>query len=133
MVLDGALGDEELSGDLSVCGSFRGKARNLLLLRSELVERIHGPFAGALAGRQQLPFGAARERLGAHTSEHVEGGAQMLSGVETAAFASQPLHVKKVGPGAAEAPTGVAAPPASTRRRSRAATNRSRDACGHRR
>ena len=47
-----------------VCPS-RGKAGDLRLLRRELVERVHGPFAGALARGQQLAFGAARERLGA--------------------------------------------------------------------
>lgn len=107
MVLDGALGDEELSGDLSVRGSLRGEARDLLLLGSELVDRIHGPFAGALAGRQQLPFGAGSERFCAHASEHLSGGAQMLSGVETAALASQPLPVKEVGSGKLKPHTGT--------------------------
>jgi hypothetical protein len=51
---DGALGDEELSGDLSVCASVRGNPRDLFLLWSELVERIRGALAGLLAGGQQL-------------------------------------------------------------------------------
>jgi hypothetical protein len=50
VVLDGALGDQELGGDLSVCGSLRGKPRDLLLLWSELVERIR-----AVRLRARLP------------------------------------------------------------------------------
>jgi hypothetical protein len=48
VVLDGAWTDEQLSGDFSIGVSVRRKARDLLLLRSELVERIHSPLAGAL-------------------------------------------------------------------------------------
>jgi hypothetical protein len=107
MVLDGAWADEQLTGDFSVRGSLRGKARDLLLLRRELIARVHGPFAGALAGRQQLAFGAARECLGAHACERLMRGAQMVSGVEAAPFASQPLPVKKVSPGELEPNPGT--------------------------
>jgi uncharacterized protein (DUF2236 family) len=68
VVLDGTLGDEELSRDLSVRHSVRGKARDPLLLRGELVERIHGPLAGALAGIQQTgptPPAPYHPRMGA--------------------------------------------------------------------
>jgi hypothetical protein len=63
VVLDGALGDEQLSGDFSIGVSVRRKARNLGLLGRELVERVDGPLAGTLAGGQQLAFGAARVSL----------------------------------------------------------------------
>ena len=59
VVLDSARADEQSSCDLSVRLPLGGKARDLRLLRGELVERVHGPFAGALACRQQLAFGAA--------------------------------------------------------------------------
>src|ERR1700761_3552228 len=69
VVLDGARADEQSSGDLSIGVSVRRKARNLGLLRGQLVERIHGSLAGTLACGQQLAFGAASERLGAHAGE----------------------------------------------------------------
>ncbi len=108
MVLDRALGDEQLSGDLSVCVSARRKARNLGLPGRELVERVHGPFAGMLAGRQQLAFGTELERLGAHDGERLERGAQLLPGVEAATFAAQPLPVEKMSPGELESGEHVA-------------------------
>ena len=61
--------------------AFRREAHDLRLLRGELVECVHGSFAGTLACRQQLAFGAARVRLGAHPGERLKCGAQMLSGV----------------------------------------------------
>ncbi len=78
------------------------QARDLGLLGRELVARLHGAFAGMLAGCQQLAFGAARERIGAHARERLERDPQLRSGVEAATFASQPLAVQKVGPGELE-------------------------------
>src|SRR6202035_5725586 len=82
-------------------------ARNLSILGRELVQCVHGPFAGTLACRQQLAFGAARERLGAHAGERLKRGAQLLSGVEAATFAAQPLPVKQVSPGELESRSGT--------------------------
>ena len=107
VVLDGGRADEQLSGDFSIGVSLRHQARNLGLLGRELVECVHGPFAGTLACRQQLALGAVRERLGARAGERLKRGAQMLSGVEAAAFAAEPLPVKKVSPGELESRTGT--------------------------
>src|SRR5439155_12994186 len=106
VVLDGACADEQPGCDLSVGLPLRREARDLRLLRGELVERVHGSFAGPLTGRQQLAFGAAGERLGAHARELLERSAQLASGVEAAAFATQPLHVQKVSPCELEPHTG---------------------------
>src|SRR4051794_5014715 len=78
VVLDGARADEELRGDLSVRPSLRDEAGDLRLLWSELVAGSHRACAGALARRQQLALGAAREPLDAHASECLEGRAQLL-------------------------------------------------------
>src|SRR6185437_5554083 len=69
VVLDCAWADEQLCGDLPVRVSLRHEAGDLHLLRSELVACVHGPFPGAFACRQHFPFGASRERLGAHLGE----------------------------------------------------------------
>ena len=64
----------------------------------------------ALRNRSLPPavvFGAVRERLGAHAGERLKRGAQMLSGVEAAAFAAEPLPVKKVSPRELESRTGT--------------------------
>src|SRR5437764_442081 len=52
VVLDGACADEQPGCDLSVGLPLRREARDLRLLRGELVERVHGSFAGPLTGRQ---------------------------------------------------------------------------------
>jgi Protein of unknown function (DUF3237) len=46
VVLDSALGDEELGGDLSVCGPFRGKSRDLDLGESARGNRRILPLTG---------------------------------------------------------------------------------------
>src|SRR5438105_13905996 len=99
VVLDGACADEQSRCDLSVRLPLRGEARDLRLLRGELVERVHGPFAGTLTCRQQLAFGAAGERLGADAGELLKGGAQLLSSVEAAPLATQPPPVENVSLG----------------------------------
>ena len=63
VVLDRARADEQLRGDLSVGMSLRDEAGDLRFLRRKLAERLHGPFTGALACRQQLAFRAPRERF----------------------------------------------------------------------
>src|ERR1700689_2263786 len=63
VVLHGARAEEQSSGDLSVGVAVRREARDLHLLRSELVSRIHASFAGTLARRVQLEPCALGERL----------------------------------------------------------------------
>src|SRR5438128_11134689 len=107
VVLDSACADEQSGCDLSVRLPLRGEARDLRLLRSELVERVHGPLARTLACRQQLAFGAARERLGADRGELLESGAELLSSVGAATLAAQPLPIQQAGPGELESHAGT--------------------------
>ena len=54
---------------------------------------------GGLSGRHQLTPGALGERFGAHPVEHVVGETKLLTGVEPAVLAPQPLAVQQVGAG----------------------------------
>jgi hypothetical protein len=76
----------------------RRKARDLRLLRGELVERVHGPLAGALACGLQLGPGALGERLHPEVGEEVVGDPQLLACVKASALASQPLTVEQMSP-----------------------------------
>src|SRR5580765_6632428 len=49
VVLDGARADEQSRRDLFVGVTFRRETSDLELLRSELAQRVDGPFAGMLA------------------------------------------------------------------------------------
>src|SRR5207302_3637444 len=63
VVLDGARADEQLSRDFAIRVSFRRQARDLRLMRRQLVERVDRPLPGMLAGRLQLDARPFRERL----------------------------------------------------------------------
>jgi hypothetical protein len=78
--------------------SLRGKARDLCLLRGELVERAHGPLPGPLAGRLQLDPGALGERLHPEVGEKLVGDSQFLACVKASALPSQPLAVEQMRP-----------------------------------
>jgi hypothetical protein len=72
VVFDGGRTDDELSGDLSVRASLRREARDLELLRGELVACIHGPLASTLAGRLEFDPCALSERF------HPEVGQELV-------------------------------------------------------
>src|SRR5882724_996638 len=77
VVLDRARADEELRGDLPVGASLRCKTRDLRLLRGQLVERLDGSPAGALAGRLELDPRALGERLHPEVGEELVGGPEL--------------------------------------------------------
>ena len=62
--------EEQLGPDLRVRLPAGSQARDLHLLRSQLVERLDGALTDCLAGGQQLAAGALGERLHAHVREH---------------------------------------------------------------
>ena len=61
--------------------SLRGKAGDLCLLWSELVQSRHGSLAGTLARRLQLEPRALGERLDSGVSEELVGGSQLLPSI----------------------------------------------------
>ena len=73
VVLDRARADEELRGDLAVGVALRREARDLRLLRRELVERVDGPLAGMLACRLQLDRARARRTPPSRTRRRARG------------------------------------------------------------
>ena len=93
MVLDRAGADKQAGRDLAICLSLRGKAGDLCLLWSELVQSRHGPLAGTLACRLQLEPRALGERLHAGVSEELVGGSKLLARVEAPALTPKPLAV----------------------------------------
>src|SRR6266480_4774333 len=58
-----------------------------------------------LAGRQQLALGPVPERVGADARKGRERDSQLLSRVEAATFAAQPLAVQKLCPGELDSKT----------------------------
>jgi hypothetical protein len=88
VVFNGARADKQLGGDVPIGQPARRKPRDLRLLGRELVQCVDGPLTGTLACRQQLTFGAPRERLDAHAGERLQRNAQMLSRVKPATFAA---------------------------------------------
>ena len=81
MVVDDARADEQLSSDLSVRGPLCREAGDLRFLRGQVVARLDGAFAGALAGRLELDPRALSERLHAELREQLVGAPQLLAGV----------------------------------------------------
>jgi hypothetical protein len=75
--------------------SFRRKARDLGLLRGELVQRVGGPLAGTQPGRLQLDTRALGERLYSKVREQLVSGSQLVASVQASALAPQPLAVER--------------------------------------
>src|SRR5580658_891040 len=90
MPLHSAGAQKELSGDLRVRLPAGGEARDLRLLRGQLVECRDGPLAHRLAGGQELAVGALGECLHAHVREHCVRDPQLLAGIDTTVLAPQP-------------------------------------------
>jgi hypothetical protein len=76
----------KMGRDLSVCLSFRGQSCDLRLLRSELVERVDRPFAGALACRLELDPRPLGERVHPEVREEPVGDPELLACVQASAF-----------------------------------------------
>src|SRR5258706_11090716 len=71
VVFDGARADEQLSRDFAIRVPLRRQARDLRLLRRQLVERVDRPLPGMLAARLQLDARSFRERVHAEFREHL--------------------------------------------------------------
>ena len=74
MVLDRALADEQLRGDLAVRAAVRDESRDLRFLPREQVARRVGSRPGVLTGGGQLTPGPLGERPGADVVEALERG-----------------------------------------------------------
>jgi hypothetical protein len=94
-----ARAEEELGPDLRVRLPAGGQARDLGLLRGQLVERLDRALTHGLAGGQQLAPGALGERLHADVREHHVRDSQLLTGVDATVLAPQPLAVQEVRAG----------------------------------
>jgi hypothetical protein len=97
VVFDGARADEQLSGDLSVRVSLHREARDLRFLLSELVDRVQGPFAGALTRGLELDPRALGKRLHPKAREHVVSDSQIVTSVQATTPTSEPLAVPQPG------------------------------------
>src|SRR3954470_13210374 len=75
------------------------QARDLALLRRQVVARIDRPLAYLLACRQKLLACALGERLHPDRDEHFVGAAQLLPRVDPAVLAAQPLPIEQMSPG----------------------------------
>src|SRR5919107_964960 len=71
VIFDGAAADEQARADLRVREAVAGKARDLGLLRGELVAGLDRALADARARGLQLASGPLRERLHSHRGEQV--------------------------------------------------------------
>src|SRR5664279_3277269 len=65
-------------------------------LRSELVSRIHGSFAGMLTCRLQLEPCALGERLHSKVCEEFVSGSQFLASVQAPVLTPQPFAVEEM-------------------------------------
>jgi hypothetical protein len=90
------------TADFGVRQALAGESGDLRLLRSELVAGLDCAFADALAGGQELSLGPRGERAGAHAGEHLKRRAELFSGVEASALASQSFPVEQVRAGEVE-------------------------------
>src|SRR5262249_15872999 len=83
----------------------RDVARDLPLLRRQLVDRRPIALAGGLAGRSQLGARPLDPRLGTEALECLEGGTELHACVGAAALPPEVLAVEKVGPRVVERPS----------------------------
>src|SRR5262245_50799452 len=99
MPLDRAGADEELGTDLRVRAAGDREARNVLLVRREVVAGVVATLADRRAGREQLVARAFGETMRADRAEHLMRDPQLLARVRSAAFAAQPLAVEQMAAG----------------------------------
>src|SRR5450755_2515588 len=102
--------EEQLGPDLRVRLPAGSQARDLHLLRGQLVERLDRALTHCLAGGQQLAAGALGERLHAHVREHRVSGSQLLAGVDATVLAPQPFAIQEVRAGQRRAGSDVRQP-----------------------
>src|ERR1035438_530578 len=91
--------EEQLGPDLRVRLPAGSQARDLHLLRGQLVERLDRALTHCLAGGQQLAAGALGGTLPAHAREHRVSDSQLLASVDATVLAPQPFAVQEVRAG----------------------------------
>src|SRR3954447_26426702 len=108
--LDGARTDEELGADLGIRPPIGGEARDLSLLRGELVTCLDAPLAHRLAGSRQLSPSALGEAVHSHGGVGLMRGAQLHARLDPPALPAQPLAVQEVRSRERYRDTGAAEP-----------------------
>src|SRR4051794_24688686 len=98
MPLDGARAQEQPRTDLRIRQALERQARDLPLLRSQIVARLDRPLAHCLPRREQLTRGSLGESLHPDRRELVVGGTELDTCVGPAFLASQPLSVDQMRP-----------------------------------
>src|SRR4051812_4361710 len=93
VVFDGARADEQLGTDLRIRVAVTRQARDLELLRRERVPVVGGDPARGLAGGDELASRPLGERVGAHATEALVRGAQLLARVDPTVLTAGPLAV----------------------------------------
>jgi hypothetical protein len=107
VVVDRPRAEEELRRDLPVRRALADEARDLELLRRELVSRAGIPLARRLAARAELAARAFLPRDGAEALEGLQRGAQVPSRLDATA-AAELLAEEQLGAPAVERSIGVA-------------------------
>src|ERR1700737_5356677 len=91
VVLDRAGADEELRGNLLVAGAIPYEARNLPLLRGELILRFKCPLAGSFTGRQELDARTVGKGPDAPRRGHLMCRPALFAGVPSPTLPPQPF------------------------------------------
>src|SRR5262245_40905921 len=107
MPFDGTKADEQLSADLGVRQSLTGEARNLVLLRRELVACLVPSLAHLLARGKKLTARPLGEPFGTHRVERVIGVTQLFASVDATVLPTQPLAVVQMSAGELHADAGA--------------------------
>src|SRR3954451_14677177 len=97
MPFDRAGADEESFSDVGVREARAGELCDLPLLRRQFGWVLHvGSLAHRFAGRRQLAPRPLGERLHSDRGQELVGGTQLLSSVDAAVLAAQPLAIQQL-------------------------------------
>src|SRR5690242_12171784 len=99
MPFNGAGADEQFRADLRIGAAVSGQPGDVFFLWSELDSSVDLPFTHLLAGGEQLSPGSFGECVGPHHCKQLVGGVQLVTCVDSAVLASEPLAVEEVGAG----------------------------------
>ena len=104
MEVDGSGAEEQLGGDLAVGKPLCDKGSDLSLLGRERHAGGGIPFPGGLTGGPEFQLGPLHPWFGAQVLKGLQGGPQLLPGIDPAAGPAQELPVGEVGAGPFEGP-----------------------------
>src|SRR4051794_4794800 len=110
MPLNGPRAEKQPRTDLPIRKPIARQARDLALLRRQVVAALDRPLAYLAARSQQLVTCALGKRLHPDRHEHFVGGAELLARIDPAILAAQPLPVEQMSPGELGAQPGAAQP-----------------------